>query len=98
MDERKARAPPNELQRSGGRVQAAHGAQCAANPHTPIGPGDRPAMAGCSTLAADGGAVWSPDGKKIYVERGRHGKSDVYAMNGDGSGQRNLSRNPERPD
>ena len=40
-------------------------------------------------LAKDGAQpVWSPDGRKIAFEK----QSDIYVMNADGSGQRNLTR------
>jgi Tol biopolymer transport system component len=34
---------------------------------------------------------WSPDGRKIGFVSGRDGSREVYVMNGDGSGQRNVS-------
>jgi Tol biopolymer transport system component len=36
--------------------------------------------------------VWSPDGRRIAFERSRGRDSDLYVMNADGSGQRNLTR------
>jgi TolB protein len=40
-------------------------------------------------LAQDGAQPpWSPDGRKIAFEK----QSDIYVMNADGSGQRNLTR------
>ena len=44
--------------------------------------------------AADGQAVWSPDGRKIAFVRFRHGDSEIHVMNADGSGQRKLTRTP----
>ena len=41
-------------------------------------------------------AVWSPDGRMIAFSSWRDGRSEVYVMNADGSGQRNLSRHPAR--
>ena len=38
--------------------------------------------------------VWSPDGRKIAFMSQRDGNSEVYVMNADGSGQRNLTRSP----
>jgi Tol biopolymer transport system component len=38
--------------------------------------------------------VWSPDGRRIAFARWRGGNDDLYVMNADGSGQRNLTRNP----
>jgi Tol biopolymer transport system component len=53
---------------------------------------------------ADGGPVWSPDGRKILFLRsagpGRWSYStngDVWVMNADGSGQRNLTRSQAHP-
>jgi Tol biopolymer transport system component len=42
--------------------------------------------------------VWSPDGQKIAFQSKRNGNWDIYVMNPDGSGQRNLTRNPARVD
>ncbi len=37
---------------------------------------------------------WSPDGRKIVFVSERDGNFEVYVMNADGSGQRNLTRHP----
>ncbi len=37
--------------------------------------------------------AWSPDGRKLAFVSDRDGNSEVYVMNADGSGQRNLTRN-----
>jgi Tol biopolymer transport system component len=37
---------------------------------------------------------WSPDGRRIVYQRWDDEGSDVFVMNADGSGQRNLSRRP----
>ena len=53
----------------------------------------RAAEADASTRAtAD--PSWSPDGRKIVFVNFRDGNFDVYVMNADGSGQRNLTRHP----
>jgi Tol biopolymer transport system component len=51
---------------------------------------------------SDGGPVWSPDGRKILFWRSSARfpdglQGDVYVMNADGSGQRNLTRSVTRP-
>ena len=43
--------------------------------------------------------LWSPDGRKVafvfdHDEDSEFGDSEVFVMNADGSGQRNLTRNP----
>ena len=38
--------------------------------------------------------AWSPDGRKIAFVSDRNGNSEVYVMNANGKGQRNLTRNP----
>ena len=38
--------------------------------------------------------AWSPDGRKIAFVSGRDGNGELYVMNADGSGLRNLTRNP----
>jgi TolB protein len=40
----------------------------------------------------DDGPVWSPDGKMIAFLSWRDGYGEIYVMNSDGSGQRNVSR------
>ena len=37
---------------------------------------------------------WSPDGRRIAFVSKRDGNDEVYVMNADGSGQRNLTRTP----
>jgi TolB protein len=36
--------------------------------------------------------AWSPDERKIAFVSERDGNAEIYAMNADGSGQRNLTR------
>ena len=36
--------------------------------------------------------AWSPDGKRIAFTSNRDGNYEIYVMNADGSGQRNLTR------
>jgi Tol biopolymer transport system component len=43
-----------------------------------------------------GRAVWSPDGRRLAFSAKREGNFDIYVMNADGSGLRNLTRNPAR--
>jgi Tol biopolymer transport system component len=38
--------------------------------------------------------VWSPDGRRVAFSSRRSGNWDLYVANADGSGQRNLTRNP----
>ncbi len=38
--------------------------------------------------------AWSPDARKIAFVSGRNGNKEVYVVNADGSGKRNLTRNP----
>ena len=45
-------------------------------------------------MGAQADPAWSPDGRKIAFLNGRDGNSEVYVMNANGSGQRNLTRNP----
>ena len=40
-----------------------------------------------------GRPAWSPDGRRIAFVSDRDGNFEVYVMNADGSGQRNLTRN-----
>ena len=43
-----------------------------------------------------GSAVWSPGGRMLAFATKRDGNFDVYVINADGSGLRNLTRNPAR--
>jgi Tol biopolymer transport system component len=37
---------------------------------------------------------WSPDGRRIAFATKRDVNNEIYVMNSDGSGQRNLTRTP----
>ena len=50
---------------------------------------EREAVADASTSHV---YAWSPDGRKIAFGKWRDGNDDIYVMNADGSGQRNLTR------
>jgi Tol biopolymer transport system component len=43
-----------------------------------------------------GTAAWSPNGRMLTYATKRDGNFDVYVVNADGSGERNLTRSPER--
>jgi Tol biopolymer transport system component len=45
---------------------------------------------------AGGRGVWSPDGRMLAFSAKREGNFEVYVINADGSGQRNLTRNSAR--
>jgi Tol biopolymer transport system component len=50
---------------------------------------------GKRALPADGcPCSWSPDGRRIVFSSGRDGNGEIYIMNADGSGQRNLTSSP----
>jgi TolB protein len=40
------------------------------------------------------GGGWSPDGRTILFVTDRDGNDEIYAMNADGTGARNLTRSP----
>ena len=49
--------------------------------------------------AGDDSPAWSPDGQKIAFASQRDGNNyEIYVMNADGSGQRNLTRTPVQED
>jgi TolB protein len=52
--------------------------------------------AGVSAVNGAQGYAWSPDGRKIVFTVGdwMSGDTEIYVMNADGSGQRNLTRHP----
>jgi Tol biopolymer transport system component len=47
-----------------------------------------------SSRGDDTDASWSPDGRQILFDSTRDGNREVYVMNADGSGARNLTHNP----
>ena len=59
----------------------------------------RAAQADAQSRAYDGEPAWSPDGREIRFpehEEPIGGNKEIYVMNADGSGKRNLTRNPAR--
>src|SRR5215210_3175328 len=62
----------------------------AVGPVLTVGPA---ATSGCASARASGeGPDWSPDGQRIAFVCERDGNPEIYVMNTDGSGQRNLTR------
>ncbi len=51
-----------------------------------------------NNIADDDDPVWSPDGTMIAFTSDRDGNEEIYIMNADGSGQRNLTNNPSKED
>ena len=48
-----------------------------------------------SNVVGEGSPTWSPDGTKIaYTRRDTFTNSEVYVMNADGTGVRNLTNDP----
>jgi Tol biopolymer transport system component len=43
---------------------------------------------------SDSAPAWSPDGRRVAFASDRAGNAEVYVMNADGSGQRNLTHSP----
>ncbi len=50
-----------------------------------------------TNYANDGGARWSPDGKKIAFTSNREGNIEIYVINSDGTGLIKLTDNPINP-
>ena len=57
--------------------------------------GSRQRNVTASPVEFDGGATWSPNGKKLAFHSRRDDNTDVFKMNVDGSGQRNLTAGSE---
>jgi Tol biopolymer transport system component len=48
-----------------------------------------------SETVRDGAPSWSPDGRRLaFATEGTDGQSDIYVMNADGTGRRQLTRSP----
>jgi TolB protein len=51
-----------------------------------------------SDRANNNGPVWSPDGEQIAFSSGEFGKQDLYLINVDGTGLKNLTNSPDTGD
>jgi TolB protein len=59
----------------------------------PEGPDNPPVKRTDNATMGDQDPIWSPDGTKIVFVRDRNGLTDVFTMNADGTGKKNLTRN-----
>jgi Tol biopolymer transport system component len=63
----------------------------------PEGPNNRPVKLTDNATYYDSQPDWSPDGSKIVYSSARGGnEEDIFVMRFDGSGKKNLTRNPAR--
>ncbi len=53
-------------------------------------------LAEIGTLQFGGSVRWSPDGKQLVYTNNKDGNVEIYVMNADGTGQKNLTQNPAR--
>ena len=56
---------------------------------------ERPSATRASGSTNNGADSWSPDGTKIAFVSYRTGAYEIYSMNADGTGVRQLTRGPE---
>jgi Tol biopolymer transport system component len=63
----------------------------------PEGPNNRPGKLTDNATYSDSQPDWSPDGSRIVYSSARGGNwEDIFVMRADGSGKKNLTRNPAR--
>jgi TolB protein len=63
----------------------------------PEGPNNRPVKLTDNATYSDSQPDWSPDGSRIVYSSSRGGNwEDIFVMRADGSGKKNLTRNPAR--
>jgi Tol biopolymer transport system component len=63
----------------------------------PEGPNNRPVKLTDNATYSDSQPDWSPDGSRIVYSSARGGNwEDIFVMRSDGSGKKNLTRNPAR--
>jgi Tol biopolymer transport system component len=60
----------------------------------PEGEGNVPLKLTDNLTYIDSQPDWSPDGSKIIYESLRNGNVDIFVMNADGTGKKNLTRHP----
>jgi Tol biopolymer transport system component len=63
-----------------------------------LGAGAAPARETATRFVGNDAPNWSPDGKRIAFTTFRHGRSDIYVVNSDGSGERRLTNDPAADD
>lgn len=63
-----------------------------------LGAGAAPAREAATRFVGNDAPNWSPDGKRIAFTTFRHGRSDIYVVNADGSGERRLTTDPAADD
>jgi Tol biopolymer transport system component len=63
-----------------------------------LGAGAAPAHLAANRFVGNDAPTWSPDGTHIAFTSFRNGRSDIYVVNSDGSGERRLTTNPAADD